>query len=84
VSDVVKVGQIAARLDDPPDSKASVECGHVVVDVGYAAGYRFFTELTKIRAALAAAHAVITERRSGAATPAEVHLASLLVDLEVP
>ena len=79
----VKIGQLSVTLHEPPANTAQIACGHVICDVGYAAGYRFFIELTKIREALVTAHAVLTERASGSTTPAEAHLASLLVDLEV-
>jgi hypothetical protein len=64
---------------------AMISCGTINADVSPAAGKRFFDELTKIREALVAAHEVLTQRmRSGhAATPAEVRLASRLVELEV-
>ena len=79
----VKIGQISITLHEPPANTAQIACGHVVCDVGYAAGYRFYTELTKIREALVAARAVLTEHESGVTTPAEARLASLLVDLEI-
>ena len=79
----IKIRQISVTLHEPPANTGQLCCGHVVCDVGYAAGYRFFTELTKIRETLVAAQAVLTERASGATTPAEARLASLLVDLEV-
>lgn len=82
---VVKVGQIAVYLREPPENTGQVCCGHVVGDVGYSSAYRFFIELHKIRETLVAAHAVLTERgREGKTTAAEMHLASLLVDLEIP
>ena len=80
----IKIGQISVTLREPPANTAQVTCGHVVLDVGYAAGYRLFTELTKIREALVTARAVLTARGSaGETSPAEMHLAKLLVDLEV-
>ena len=80
----VKIGQLSVLLREPPDNTGQVVCGHVVCDIGYASAYRFFTELHKIREALVAARAVLTERGSeGKTTSAEMHLASLLVDLEV-
>lgn len=82
---VVKIGQISVTLREPPANTAQVACGHVVLDVGYAAGYRFFCELTKICEALAAAHQVLIDRdESGAATTsAEVHLARMLIELDI-
>jgi len=55
------------------------------IDVGAAAGRRFFDELTRIRAALLAADAVLRDDQapSGPVTRSEVHLARLLVDLEI-
>lgn len=80
----VKIGQISVLLREPPDNTGQVVCGHVVCDIGYASAYRFFTELHKIREALVAAHAVLTDRaNTGTTSAAEMHLASLLVDLEV-
>jgi hypothetical protein len=79
----VKVGQIVVALREPPANTGQLSCGHVVLDVGYAGAYRFASELTKIREALLAAHAVLTERTIGKTTPAEARLASLLVDLEI-
>jgi glucokinase len=80
----VKIGQISVALHEPPANMGQVSCGHVVCDVGYAAAYRFYTELTKIREALATARAVLTARGSaGETSPAEMHLARLLVELEV-
>lgn len=80
----VKVGQICVALRDPPaNNTGQLACGHDVCDVSYATAYRFFVELTKIRDALVTARAVLTERASGIATPAEVHLANVLVDLEI-
>ncbi len=81
----IKIGQISVTLREPPVNTAQVACGHVVCDVGYAAGYRFFTELTKIHAALLAAHTVLADpdRPNNAATAAEMRLAQLLVDLEI-
>ena len=84
MSSNVKIGQLFVLLRDPPDNKGQLVCGHVVCDIGYPSAYRFFTELHKIREALVAARAVLTERGSeGKTTSAEMHLASLLVDLEV-
>jgi hypothetical protein len=84
VSDVVKVGQITVLLREPPDNTGQVVCGHVVCDVGYASAYRFYTELHKIREALVAAYAVLTARGSeGKTSSAEMHLARLLIELEV-
>jgi hypothetical protein len=79
------IGQISITLREPPANTAQIACGHVVLDAGYAAGYRFFSELTKIREALVAAQAVLVDRANFgyATTPAEVHLASKLVELEV-
>ena len=82
VSDL-KIGQISVTLRVPPANTGQVSCGHVVCDVGYAAAYRFYAELTKIREALVAARAVLTERASGATSPDEMHLALLLVELEI-
>ena len=80
----VKVGQIFVTLRDPPVHTGQVSCGHVVCDVGYSAAYRFYSELTKIREALSAARAVLTSRQAeGATTAAEMHLARLLVELEI-
>lgn len=80
----VKIGQISVTLRDPPANTGQVSCGHVVCDVGYAAAYRFYAELTKIREALVAARAVLTARGSaGATSPDEMHLALLLVELEI-
>lgn len=84
MSDNIRIGQMSVLLREPPDNTGQVVCGHVVCDIGYASAYRFFTELHKIHEALVAAHAVLTERGSeGKTTSAEMHLASLLVDLEV-
>jgi hypothetical protein len=83
VSDI-KIGQISVTLHEPPVSKAQIACGHVVLDVGYAAGYRFFIELKKIHEALLDAHAVLTARtNAGQTSPVEMHLARMLVELEV-
>ena len=84
VSDV-KIGQISVTLRDPPANTAQVCCGHVVLDVGYAAGYRFYTELTKIREALLAAYAVLAQPGDvhRPASPEEVHLANKLIELEI-
>jgi hypothetical protein len=80
----IKIGDISVTLREPPANTARVACGHVGLDVSYAAGYRFFTELAKIREALVAAHAVLTARQlAGATSAAEMHLANLLVDLEI-
>ena len=80
----VKVGQISVYLQEPPENTGQVCCGHVKCDMSYAAAYRFSTELTKIREALSAARAVLTDRASaGATSAAEMHLASLLIELEV-
>ena len=80
----IKIGQIAVTLHEPPANTAQVACGHVVVDVGYAAGYRFYTELKKIREALLDSHAVLTARSNAGLTSAvEMHLARLLIELEV-
>lgn len=82
----VKVGQISVYLQEPPENTGQVFCGHVKCDMSYAAAYRFSTELTKIREALSAARAVLTDRASASAGPtsaAEMHLASLLIELEI-
>ena len=80
----IKTGQISVTLHEPPANTARIACGHVGLDVSYAAGYRFFVELKKIRGALGAAHAVLTARtNAGETSSVEVHLARLLVELEV-
>ena len=80
----IKIGQISVTLHEPPANTAQIACGHAVLDVGYAAGYRFYIELKKIREALGAAHAVLTARtNAGETSSVEVHLARLLVELEV-
>jgi outer membrane PBP1 activator LpoA protein len=86
---VVTVGLIGVTLRDA--TTAQIACGHqgvrpvVVAEIGVAAGQRFYEELTKIREALEAAHAVLVERakEGGAATSAEFHLARVLNDLEM-
>ena len=84
MSDKIKIGQISVTLREPPTNTAQVACGHVALDVGYAAGYRFFIELKKIREALLDSHAVLTARTNAGQTSAvEIHLARLLVELEV-
>jgi len=82
---IVAVGQLRVRLRDVSPAAASIECGYTVCDIGYTAGYRFASELTKIREALIAAHAVIVDRGrgGGAAATAEVSLAAKLVDLGI-
>jgi hypothetical protein len=45
----VKIGQLSASLREPPANTGQVVCGDVVCDVGCAAAYRFYSELTKIR-----------------------------------
>jgi hypothetical protein len=83
------VGLIGVALRDA--APAQISCGHqgvqpvIVCEVGSAAGQRLFDELTKIREALEAAHAVLVDlvRLGGAATPAELHLARVLNDLEM-
>ncbi len=80
----IKIGQISVLLREPPDNTGQIVCGPVVCDVGYASAYRFFIELHKIRETLVAAHAVLTERGGESkTTAAEMHLARLLVDLEI-
>lgn len=80
----VKIGQISVTLHKPPANTAKIACGHVALDVGYAAGYSFITELAKIREALVTARAVLTARGlAGATSSDELHLTRLLVDLEV-
>jgi len=80
----IKIGQISVTLREPPANTAQVVCGHVACDVGYAAGYRFFSELTKIREALVTARAVLTARANAGETSSdEMHLARLLVELEI-
>lgn len=80
----VKIGQLSVSLRESPANTGQVVCGHVVCDVGYAAAYRFYTELTKVREALDTAHAVLTQSaNSGATSATEMRLARLLVELEV-
>ena len=80
----VKIGQISVYLQEPPANTGQVFCGHVKCEMSYAAAYRFSTELTKIRTALSAARAVLTDRASaGPASAADMHLLSLLTELEV-
>lgn len=81
----ITVGDLSVTLRET-SALASIGCGRVSLDVSHAAGRRFFDELSKIREVLLAAHAVLTQRAlSGHATttPAEVHLASRLVELEI-
>jgi hypothetical protein len=80
----VSVGQIAVTLREPPH-ECRISCGPVAREFGAAAAKRFYDELTKIREALVAAQKVLVDRtHSGhAATPAEVHLARMLCELEV-
>lgn len=82
---VVAVGQLRVRLHGDPPTAASIECGYTICDVGYTAGYRFASELTAIREALIAAHAVIVDRglHGGTTTSAEMTLAAKLVDLGI-
>ncbi len=81
---IVTVGQLRVRLHDASPATASIECGHVICPVGYAAGYRVASELTKIHEVLIAAHAVIVDRtRGGATTSAEMTLAAKLIDLGI-
>ena len=86
----VTVGRIGVALHDSPPL-AMISCDHqgvrpiVIGEIGLAAGQRFYDELTKIREALTAAHAVLVERVRADAptTPAEFHLARVLHDLEI-
>ena len=82
---VVSVGQLRVRVSGDPPIAASIECGYTVCDIGYTAGYRFASELTAIREALVAAHAVLVDRGlgGGATTSAEMTLAAKLVNLGI-
>ena len=80
----VKVGQIAITVD-PAANTTRIACGPVGTDIGSAAGQRFFDELTKIREALTTAHKVLVRSalKGGDASPDEMHLVKLLIDLEM-
>ena len=80
----VAVGQISVTLREEP-ARAMISCGPAVCYVGPAAGKHFFDELTKIREALLAADAVQRDDQapSGPVTKSEVHLARLLVELDI-
>jgi len=81
---IITVGQLRVRLRDESPAAASIECGRVICDVGYSAGCRFASELTKIHETLIAAHAVIVDRsQSGATTSTEMTLAAKLIDLGI-
>jgi hypothetical protein len=85
MSAVVQIGQIAVFLQEPSANTGQLVCGKIHCDMSHAAAFRFSTELTKIRTALSAARAVLTDRASSTAptSAAEMHLARLLVELEI-
>jgi hypothetical protein len=82
----VVVGQISVTLRKPP-ALALLRCGHrhAAQTAGPAAGQRFFDELTKIREALLAACEVLAQPGDvhRPASPEEIHLARMLIELEV-
>jgi hypothetical protein len=80
----ITVGKIVVTIRDLP-ARSLISCGPAVCDVGPSVGQRFFDELTKIREALLAAHAVIVSREwhDRPTTPDEVHLARMLVEMEI-
>ena len=80
----IKIGQIVITVD-PTANAARIACGKARCDIGSAAGQRFFDELAKIREALVTAHKVLvcSALKGGDTSPDEMHLAKLLVDLEV-
>jgi len=84
VMGTVVVGKIAVTRRDLP-ARSLIACGPAICDVGPSVGQRFFDELTKIREALLTAYAVLVDREwlDHPSTPSEVHLARLLVELEV-
>lgn len=84
----ITIGQISVTVPDPPANTAQIACGDVRVEVGTAAGSRFFGELTKIQEALVTARRVLIThalmaKQTGPASPDEMHLMQLLVDLEL-
>jgi hypothetical protein len=80
----ISVGQITVTLRAEP-AHATIACGHVICDVGPAAGKRFFDELTKIHEALLAAYEVLAQPGDvhRPASPEEIHLANKLIALEI-
>jgi hypothetical protein len=87
VSTTVTVGLLSVEIFDGKVNAVVTIGGRqpISIDVGAAAGRRIFDELTKIREALLAADAVLHDDQapSGPVTRSEVHLARLLVDLEI-
>ena len=86
VTGSVTIGKIVVTQRELP-ARSLIACGPAICDVGPSIGKRFFDELTKIREALHAASMVLVDRefeeRTRPATPAEVHLARMLVELEI-
>jgi hypothetical protein len=83
----IKVGKIIVTVGDPSVNTGRLACGSAGCDVGAAAAQRFFDELTTIREALVTArkaffHSFRTAR-TAEASPDEMRLLKLLVDLEL-
>lgn len=81
MSSIVTVGLLSVEIFDGKVTAVVTIGGPqpTEIDVGAAAGRRIFDELTKIREALLAANAVLRDP----VTKTEMHLANLLVDLEI-
>lgn len=80
----ITVGKIMVTIRELP-ARSLISCGPAVCDVGPSVGQRFFDELTRIREVLLAAHAVIVSREwhDRPTTPDEMHLARMLVEMEI-
>lgn len=80
----IAIGKITITLREQP-ALSSIACGAFACDVGRSFAQRLYDELVQIRETLRAAHAVIVdrERLDLAASAAEIHLAHLLVKLDV-
>lgn len=80
----ITVGKITVTIRELP-ARSLISCGPAVCDVGPSVGQRFFDELTRIREVLLAAHTVIVSREwhDRPTTPDEMHLARMLVEMEI-
>ena len=87
MSNTVTVGLLSVEIfEGKTTAIIAIGAPHsVAIDVGAATGKRFFDELTKIREALLAAHAVLAQPGplDRAASPEDLHLARMLVELDI-
>ncbi len=85
MSRIVTVGLLSVEILDAHALVSVRGPRSVAIDVSATVGQRIFDELTKIREALLAADAVLRDDEAplGPVTRSEVHLARLLVDLDI-